>query len=1226
MSGAGRILVVDDSASQRGLLCALVASLGFQAEEAKSGREGLRKAAAAVPDLIILDVVLGDADGRDLVPQFVAMRNDAGAPPRIMLISATEVSSGAVTSGFLNGADDYVVRPYDEGELAARVHTLMRLHDEAARLHWQLARQAGLAALAREAVWPLGGLQPMLDLGARELAAAFPRAVVVICLETGLPGKIQPHAYLGEDAEHPAMLASLLVAERAYILGAPIAIDEAGSDAELAAHLETGRVYGWPLGDRGGRLGGVGLAFLQEDKLSAEGEAFVAALADSLSLIIRRQESHARVVQSERNLRRAVTLSGMGQMRCDETGRIVMANAAMAPLLATGDDPVQGRCFEDWLDDDAAQTWRELLERSRYGVVDREFLTIWGQDRAQRFVRVSLQREASGEADAGPVEVLVEDETEARIGSRLGAAELDMLRRLAQGEGLADVVGGLLNATYALQGRSFLLLAGLALEGESKPLSLYGLAPGEEAAAQLEMAYEMADSDRIPTCERARRYAWPVILTHVDLAALPPVAAGICKQHGAAAIWSFPDGAQSGDVQAVITVLSRVARPPLPVERRILSFVAEALRVAVRKHLHEQAERRAVAELHDYASLSADWFWEQDAAFRFTRVQASDAVLASRFLPVFGSPEGVIGKTRQELVTTPQPPGLWEAHQKKLDAREPFSGLLLRTVGADGELHYLESGGVPLFDAQGRFAGYRGIGRDVSERERLRETQTLYLHRLNAMLDAIPEPVLWLDGDACYRFVNVAACQVARVSRGEVLGRGPESVGLTPEQATGIREECRRVLADGRVREGRFVFGERQFYYRTAPVPGADGTPESVIQIAIDLTELLQAQTQLRSSELRYRDLFMASPQPMWIFDAKTLRIIETNPALLTHCGLKRQEVVGRSILSFRGPAEQQRFQKRYRQLGRDGAVHYGVTELRMKKGKPAWFDIHWGTLEFDGRVARLAQLVDVTALVEAEHKVREINASLEMRVAERTADLEERNRELDAFNYSVSHDLRAPLRAIAGFAEALSEEAGQQLDEAGRDYLDRINRAAGRMGALIDDMLALSRLGRGEMRVVDVDLSAMARDTAERLQRSAPQRQVEWRIDDGVITRGDPGLLGILLENLLSNAWKYTALLDQAVIRFRPLPSAESEGFVVEDNGAGFDMRYADKLFVLFQRLHRDDEFSGHGAGLAIAQRIARRHRGGIEGAGEPGNGAHFTVRLWRDGPPPSGDEGGLA
>jgi PAS domain S-box-containing protein len=253
----------------------------------------------------------------------------------------------------------------------------------------------------------------------------------------------------------------------------------------------------------------------------------------------------------------------------------------------------------------------------------------------------------------------------------------------------------------------------------------------------------------------------------------------------------------------------------------------------------------------------------------------------------------------------------------------------------------------------------------------------------------------------------------------------------------------------------------------------------------------------------------------------------------------------------------------------------------------------------------------DITERKDAEDEVRRLNSVLETRVRERTAELEASTRELDAFAYSVSHDLRAPLRSLHGFSQALLDDYSNALDDEGRDNLDRIQRNVQRMGRMIDDLLNLSRATRVEITRVQVDISTMAREILAELAAVEPSRTVNTNVADGLRAYGDPHLVRLALQNLLANAWKFTANRSEPVIE---VGSARRDGegvFFVRDNGAGFDMKYADKLFNAFQRLHPAAEFEGTGIGLAIVARVVRRHGGRVFAEAEVDRGATFSFNL---------------
>lgn len=255
--------------------------------------------------------------------------------------------------------------------------------------------------------------------------------------------------------------------------------------------------------------------------------------------------------------------------------------------------------------------------------------------------------------------------------------------------------------------------------------------------------------------------------------------------------------------------------------------------------------------------------------------------------------------------------------------------------------------------------------------------------------------------------------------------------------------------------------------------------------------------------------------------------------------------------------------------------------------------------------------LVNLKALREAKADLQASHGLLEEKVQERTLALTAANRELEAFCYSVSHDLRSPLRGIDGFAQAVIEDYSPVLDSQGKSYLEFIRSGVQKMGRLIDDLLALSRLTRVDMKVVRVDLSEIARNIGETLNREYPKSYVDFRVESNLVANADEGLLTIALENLLANAWKFTSKKEMAVIEFGSKRTEEETVYFIRDNGAGFDMTFLDKLFGAFQRLHPFSEFEGTGIGLATVRRVILRHGGQIYAEGKVGEGATFFFTL---------------
>lgn len=295
-----------------------------------------------------------------------------------------------------------------------------------------------------------------------------------------------------------------------------------------------------------------------------------------------------------------------------------------------------------------------------------------------------------------------------------------------------------------------------------------------------------------------------------------------------------------------------------------------------------------------------------------------------------------------------------------------------------------------------------------------------------------------------------------------------------------------------------------------------------------------------------------------------------------------------------------------------DGQLH--TLEYRNPPGNVAeYLEISVSPLrDAGGEIVAVVELVrDVTARKRAEAQVQKLNAELEQRVRERTEELQHSVREMETFCYTVSHDLRTPLRGIHGFSSILQQEYGHCLDESGREYLRRIAGAAGRMGELIDDLLELSRVTRDELRWMQVDLAALASEIAGELSLAHPERAAEFIIEPGLVAPGDPSLLQAVIANLLYNAWKFSARTPAARIEVGSRVEDGERLYFVRDNGIGFDMQFADKLFLPFHRLHAAEGFEGTGIGLAAVQRIVERHGGRIWAESSPGQGATFFFTL---------------
>ena len=361
-----------------------------------------------------------------------------------------------------------------------------------------------------------------------------------------------------------------------------------------------------------------------------------------------------------------------------------------------------------------------------------------------------------------------------------------------------------------------------------------------------------------------------------------------------------------------------------------------------------------------------------------------------------------------------------------------------------------------------------------------------------------------------------------------------------------------------------------------------------------------------RRSELRFRSAMQYSAIGMGLLD-RNGRIVDANPALAAILGAKSADLVGTAFDARFVEGSEHVSHDRERDTP-EGVFRTTRTLFRGGGVRQAQLTFAPVPGDIGQDIARLVEVEDVTDRLRAEAQVLALNRTLEARVAMRTRELTLVNQELETFAYSVSHDLRAPLRSIDGFSTLLAERYADAIDQTGREYLSRVRNAAGRMGELIESLLKMSRVGRGGMNPVQLDLSRMAAESLGELRATEPERHVEVEIKSGLRAVADQGLVRSLLQNLLGNAWKFTR--DTSAPRIEVGHSDVGE-FFVRDNGAGFAQEYADKLFRPFQRLHHQDEFSGHGIGLASVKRIVERHGGMIRAEGRVGEGATFYFTL---------------
>jgi PAS domain S-box-containing protein len=501
--------------------------------------------------------------------------------------------------------------------------------------------------------------------------------------------------------------------------------------------------------------------------------------------------------------------------------------------------------------------------------------------------------------------------------------------------------------------------------------------------------------------------------------------------------------------------------------------------------------------------------------------------------------------------------------------------------------------------------------RDISDRKQAELQAEAERDRLRRILDAMQDGVYMVGRDWRLQYINPALL----VRGGPVNGR------KCYEYFHGRSEPCpdcanpKAFAGASTHRKYTTRQGDITYDIQDVPVTGDDGQPARLVFLR-DITAHKRADEALRQNESRYKHLFEESPSGIALVDSDGV-VQEANSRALELLGIGREDLVGRSfrqlLPEFDLDSDEHDADFRSRLAGRPAARE--IT-FRIKSGERKTIEVQSSIVGGAGKTSDVMFLItDVTARKRAEAELARHRGHLEELVRERTAELEAANRELEAFSYSVSHDLRAPLRAIDGFAQALVEDCETQLDAKARGHLDRVSSAAQRMAVLIDDLLNLAHIARLPLERKEVDLSDLARSITAELRRAAPDRNVEFVIPDGLTAPADPVLTEMVLQNLLDNAWKFTSGHPTARIEFGTthdgLPARDrtqtggERVFFVRDDGVGFDMTYADKLFAPFQRLHSEREFSGSGIGLAIVQRIVWRHGGRVWFEAEVNGGA---------------------
>ncbi len=620
---------------------------------------------------------------------------------------------------------------------------------------------------------------------------------------------------------------------------------------------------------------------------------------------------------------------------------------------------------------------------------------------------------------------------------------------------------------------------------------------------------------------------------------------------------------------------------------------------------------------------------ELNDRFRALLETAPDAMVlvnrAGRIVLVNAQTEKLFGYARADLlgntVEMLVPPRFRDQHPQHRSryfgdpkVRPMGVGLELYGARADGTEFPIEISLSPIETEDGTLVA--SAIRDITDRKRAEERVRELNDRFRALLETAPDAMVLVDLEGRMVLVNAQTERLFGYAREELLGQTVEM--LVPSRLRDQHPQHRNsYFADPKVRPmgvGLELYGLRKdgsefpVEISLSKIETEDGT---LVSSAIrDITDRQRAEEKVRELNDRFRALLETAPDAMVLVNREG-RIVLVNAQTEKVFGYARAELLGSTVEMLVPPRfRDQHPQHRSRYFGAPKVRPMGVgLELYglRKDGSEFPIEISLSPIETEDGTLVSSAIRDITDRKLAEDEVRELNETQRRHAVQ----VEAANKELEAFSYSVSHDLRAPLRSIDGFSQALIEDCASQLDADARHSLDRIRAATQRMAQLIDDLLNLARVTRAEMRDEVVDLGAMAKVILGELQIADPERHVECVVGADVMGHGDSRLLRVVLENLLGNAWKFTMNKPQARIEVGIAHRDGAPVYFVRDDGPGFDMAYVDKLFGTFQRLHAVTEFPGTGIGLASVRRIVHRHGGRTWAEGEIGKGATFSFTL---------------
>lgn len=534
----------------------------------------------------------------------------------------------------------------------------------------------------------------------------------------------------------------------------------------------------------------------------------------------------------------------------------------------------------------------------------------------------------------------------------------------------------------------------------------------------------------------------------------------------------------------------------------------------------------------------------------------------------------------------------------------------LRNKAKDGTIYWVDTTIVPFLNEQGKPYQYVAIRADITERKRVEETLQASIKEISNYKHALDKSsiVAITNQKGIITYVNENFCNISKYSQDELIGQDHRIINSKYHPKEFI-QGLWKTIASGEIWKGELrnkAKDESIYWVDTTIVPFLDelGKPFQYVAIRTDITDRKRIEEENSKGEIRFRDTLDKMLEGVQIvgFDWRYLYV---NHSFTLHAKYTKKELLGYTVMEKFPGIENTEIFKTYQRCFQERIIIHLENEFVFPDGSVGWFELSFQPIPEGIFILS----VDITERKNSELAIAELNKRLEQKVKERTLQLEAVNKELESFSYSISHDLRAPLRAIHGYAKMLEEDYVTTLDENGKRLLNVVQHNASRMGTLIDDLLSFSRLGRKEIQKTVVDMNVLIHSVLNDL----PKTEAKIILGELHPLWADHSLLKQVLVNLISNAIKYSSKVENPIIEISSVKEATTVTYSIKDNGSGFDMAYIEKLFGVFQRLHSQEEFEGTGIGLAIVKLIIERHKGTIraEGALEKGATFYFTLPI---------------